>query len=338
LKIVCGTLLVLIVVILVALPAVIGIRPIIGPKSRPLTDRRFEATRERLERGEYLVNRVDGCLFCHSQRDWDAPGFPPKAGTEGGGSNLAAEGMPWLSAPNITPDPETGAGTWTDDMLARAIREGIGHDGRALFPMMPYQQYRYMSDEDLASVVTYIRSLKPLRTQVPPSAIPFPVNRFINAVPEPVTAPVAEPDRTNRVAYGGYLVRLGVCRDCHNTMDAQGQQMPGMEFAGGTTLPNPGGVVASTNITPSPSGIPYYTEDLFLELMRTGRVKARKIHDMMPWAGYGKQTDEDLKAIFAYLKTVTPVDHRVDNSLAPTDCPRCGLTHGGGELNQVATK
>ena len=69
------------------------------------------------------------------------------------------KGFPGLVfAPNITPDPETGAGNWTDDQLARAIREGVGHDGRALFPFMPYQDFRFYSDEDLASIIVYLRS------------------------------------------------------------------------------------------------------------------------------------------------------------------------------------
>jgi hypothetical protein len=99
----------------------------------------------------------------------------------------------------------------------------------------------------------------------------------------------------------------------------------------------PFGQVASANITQAPSGIPYYTEELFLEMMRTGMVKARKIHDMMPWNMYAKQTDDDLKAIFAYLKTVAPVQHRVDNTLPATDCPRCSLRHGAGDQNQPAS-
>jgi hypothetical protein len=239
-----------------------------------------------------------------------------------------------LTAPNITPDLDTGAGNWTDDMLARAIREGIGHDGRALFPIMPYPQYRFMSDEDLASIVVYVRSLKPLTRRLPPSEIPFPVNRFINAVPEPVTEPVPEPDRGNRRAYGDYLVRIAACRDCHTPMDAQGQTIPGMEFAGGLELAGPYGRVSSANITQDPSGIPYYNEDLFREVMRTGMARARKIHDAMPWIGYGKQTDADLAAMFAYVQTIPPVAHRVDNSLPPTDCPRCGLRHGAGEQNR----
>ena len=338
LKIAGFCLLALLVLVAAAVPMLVGIRPIIGPRARPLTDRTFEPTPQRMERGRYLATSVNGCIFCHGEQDWQAPGFPSKAGSEGGGRSLAEEGLPWMTVPNITPDSETGAGTWTDDMLARAIREGIGHDGRALFPMMPYLQFRFMSDEDLASVIVYIRSLKPLRRTLPPTRIPFPVNRLINGVPEPVTAPIPDPNRANAVAYGDYLVRMGACRDCHTPADAQGQAIPGMGFAGGFGLIGPYGQVASGNITPAPSGIPYYTEDLFLELMRTGMVKARKIHDAMPWKLYGRQTDDDLKAIFAYLKTIAPVQHRVDNSLPPTDCPRCGLRHGAGDQNQPATK
>jgi hypothetical protein len=84
-----------------------------------------------------------------------------------------------IVASNITPDPETGAGNWTDDQLARAIREGIGHDGRALFPMMPYENLRHMSDEDLASLVVYIRSLPAVRHELPASEIVFPVKYLI---------------------------------------------------------------------------------------------------------------------------------------------------------------
>jgi hypothetical protein len=333
LKIAGLILLVLVVLIAIALPFAIGIRPIIGPKARALTDRRFEPTPARLERGRYLATSVNGCVYCHGEVDWKAPGFPVKAGTEGGGRRWDEEGLPFVTAPNITPDRETGAGAWTDDMLARAIREGISHDGRSLFPIMPYTQYRYMSDEDLASIVVYIRSLPPLKRSWPPTQVPFPVNRFINAVPEPVTAPVPEPDRNNPVAYGDYLVRMGACRDCHTPADAQNQPIAALEFGGGFTLTGPYGQVASGNITPHPSGIPYYDATLFLEVMRTGQAKARKIHDAMPWSMYGKQPDEDLKAIFAYLQTVKPVRHRVDNTLPPTACPACGGTHGGGDTN-----
>ena len=330
-------LLVLIALVAIAVPFTIGIRPIIGPNARALTDRHFESTPARFERGRYLVTSVSGCIVCHGELDWQAPGFPVKAGTEGGGRSFDREGLPFVTAPNITPDRETGAGAWSDDMLARAIREGIGHDGRTLFPLMPYTQYRYMSDEDLASVIAYIRSLPPVTRSLPPTNVPFPVNRFINSVPEPVTAPVREPDRNNPIAYGDYLVRLGACRDCHTPSDAQNQPIAALELGGGFVLTGPYGQVASRNLTPDPSGIPYYDLNLFIEAMRTGQAKARKIHDAMPWTAFGRQTNEDLKAIFSYLQTVRPVKHRVDNALPPTKCPVCGGTHGGGDQN-VAPK
>jgi mono/diheme cytochrome c family protein len=317
----------------VAVPVAIGVRPIIGPQSRALTTRCFDATPARVERGRYLATSVAGCFSCHGETDWQAPGFPVKAGTEGGGRVWDREGLPYVTAPNITPDRETGAGTWTDDMLARAIREGIGHDGRTLFPLMPYTQYRWMSDEDVASVVVYLRSLPALERALPPTKVPFPVNRFINAVPQPVTAPISSPNRKDTVAYGDYLTRLGACRDCHTPVDARNQPIAALEFSGGFVLTGPYGQVASRNLTPAPSGIPYYNADLFVEVMRTGMVKARKVHDAMPWRAYGRETDDDLRAIFAFLQSVPAVAHRVDNTLVPTRCPVCGGLHGAGGQN-----
>src|SRR5947209_3739230 len=136
----------------------IGWRPIIGAKKRALTDRKFETTSQRLARGKYLVNGVLGCFGCHTDPDWSKPGAPPIAGREGSGHVWSDQMLPWLIAPNITSDRETGVGAWSDDTLARAIREGIGHDGRALFPSMPYPNYRWMPDEDLASVIVYLRT------------------------------------------------------------------------------------------------------------------------------------------------------------------------------------
>lgn len=95
----------------------------------------------------------------------------------------------------------------------------------------------------------------------------------------------------------------------------------------------PPGETTSPNITPDPSGISYYDETLFLEMMRTGQVKARKLNVTMPWNLYGKMTDDDLKAIFAYLKTVPAVNHKVDNTEPPTPCKVCKGRHGFGDRN-----
>jgi hypothetical protein len=311
----------------------IGWRPIIGPKARSLTAQKFEATPQRLERGKYIFNSVAGCVDCHSEHDTTRDHLV-LANMEGSGELMFVDGLPGrVVAPNLTPDGETGAGTWTDDQLARAIREGIGHDGRALFPLMPYERYRSMSDEDLASLIVYMRSLPPIHHALPKSEIIFPVRYLIRSVPEPVTTPVAAPDRANQLTWGAYVANLAACIDCHTPVDNHQQPIPGMQFAGGQVFELPWGSVASANITPDASGIGYYDEALFIQVMRTGYVKARRLDALMPVEQYRGMTDDDLKAIFAYLRSVKPVKHRVDNTEPPTYCKLCRAKHGAGNQN-----
>jgi len=106
-----------------------------------------------------------------------------------------------------------------------------------------------------------------------------------------------------------------------------------MEFSGGWVLKGPWGAPATANITPDASGISYYDEAMFVEVMHTGKVKARELNPLMPRIDFGKMTDEDLKAVFAYLKTLKPIQHRVDNTEPPTPCKKCGGMHGLGERN-----
>jgi mono/diheme cytochrome c family protein len=310
----------------------IGWRPIIGPRARPLTDRKFAATPARLARGQYLVDSVTGCVGCHSDQDLGKPGAPPVAGRRGAGVIWAATDTPWLVAPNITSDKETGAGNWSDDTLARAIREGIGHDGRALFPIMPYADFRSMSDEDLASIIVYIRTLPPIRNQLPGTKIPFPLNFLIKSLPQPLTEPVPAADQSTPVAHGAYLVKMGTCADCH-TPQENGKAIKGLDFAGGFVLRGPTGTVASANITPDPSGISYYDEGLFLRAMHEGRVGARALNATMPWTFFSRMTDDDLRSIFAYLRSLKPIKHRVDNTVPPTYCKMCRQKHGLGDKN-----
>jgi len=139
----------LLVMVAIGVTLTIGWRPILGARSRPLTDRHFDMTPARLARGEYLARGVLGCLDCHTEHDWKAPGGALVPGREGAGQIFPGEGFPGrIVATNLTPDPQTGAGKWTDDQFARAIREGIGHDERTLFPLMPYPNFRHMSDEE----------------------------------------------------------------------------------------------------------------------------------------------------------------------------------------------
>lgn len=329
-----------IVVALVVLPAVgitatIGWRPFIGPQARTLTALKFDSTPARMERGDYLVNHVLDCMECHSEHDWTQHDAPIVPGTLGSGQDMnMLRGLPGqVSAPNITPDPETGAGTWSDDQFARAIREGVGHDGRALFPFMPYLGYRNLSDEDLASVIVYLRSLPPIKKERKPVELIFPVKYLIRAVPQPLNAPVPEPDVSTPEKRGKYLASLVGCADCHTPQDAHGQPLPGMEFGGGLIFDGPWGRVASANLTSDPSGIPYYDAALFTQTIRTGSVKARQLNQIMPWHAYRGMTDEDLTAVFAYVKTAKPVRHHVDNTLPPTYCKICRGMHGGGDQN-----
>jgi cytochrome c553 len=330
-KVILMTLVVLLLILSLGITFTIGWRPLIGAKKRTLTDRRFEAGPQRLERGRYLVNAVMGCFGCHTDPDWSKPGAPAVAGREGSGHIWADQQMPWLVAPNITPDKETGAGNWSDDMLARAIREGIGHDGRALFPVMPYPHYRFTSDEDLASVIVYLRSVPAIRNQLPRTTVLFPQKFLIQSLPQPITGQVA-PDLSTPQNRGQYLVHMAACADCH-TPQEKGQAIPGMDFAGGFILYEPKGAVASSNITPAPSGISYYSEGTFVRSLREGKVGARPVHASMPWIYFRNQTDEDLKSIFAFLQTLKPVKHQIDNAESPTYCRLCKQNHGMGATN-----
>lgn len=314
----------LFVLLAVGITFTIGWRPFVGPKVRGTTGRKFERTPERVARGKYLVQGLLGCEDCHTQADWAQHGAPKAWNMELAGRAMELPGFPGsVVAPNITPDSETGAGRFTDDQIARAIREGIKHDGTTLFPIMPYAQYRDLSDEDLASVVVYVRSIAPVRNSLPQSKINFPVNLLVQSGPEPVTKPVSGPT-AEPVSRGKYLVNLGC--GCHNTVSK-------LPYGGGEALAGPWGSATSANITPDASGINYYTEASFITVMRTGYVGARKLNSIMPFGDFNNLTDDDLKVMFAYLKTLAPVKHRVDNSLPATYCKLCKQRHGAGDQN-----
>ncbi len=303
----------------------IGWRPLLGPKKRPLTDRHFESTPERLARGQYLTRSLLGCESCHTPRDFKQHGAPMLPGMELVGQSIPVPGFPGaIVAPNLTPDPETGSARWTDDQIARAIREGVKHDGSTLFPMMPYDNYRNLSDEDLASVVVFLRSVTPVRHPLPPMRVNFPVNYLVRGAPEPVTAPVPGPNPSDVIARGKYMVTLGC--GCHSVNE-------NLKYGGGDVIHGPAGDATSANISPDASGLAYYSEATFVTALRTGYVGARKLNSIMPFGEFKDLSDDDLKAIFAYLRTVPPVHHRVDNSLPPTYCKVCKEKHGGGDQN-----
>lgn len=324
----------LLVVVVLATGALLTIgRPLLfGPKARPVTDRTFEVTEARLARGEYLVEGVAHCFQCHSDHDLTTPELPIKEGMKGAGWLMEqAPGLGTVIAPNITPDKETGIGNWTDDEIARAIREGVSRDGTPLFPIMPYESFRDMSDEDVASVVVYLRTIPAVRNPLPRTQLDFPLSRIVNMMPKPLEAPVAPPAEAAR---GAYLVKMAECESCH-TPAVQGEPLEGMAYAGGFqfNIIGTGKAVVSANITPDPSGIAHYDEAMFDDVMRTGRLPGRQLSGIMPYAHLARLTPEDMRAIFAHIKAQKPVQHRVSNTDEPTDCAVCGVKHGRGNLN-----
>ena len=299
-----------------------------GLKVRPLTDVKFESTPERIARGRYLVNGASHCFLCHSERDWTTPGAPPIESKKGGGSIMVDEDGFRMVAPNITTDKETGAGTWTDDMFARAIREGVGHDGRALYPLMLYQEFKYFSDEDIKSIVVYLRTLPPVKNKLPKRKIPLPVQKAIVHYPQPIYKPVDKPDFANVIEHGKYLVKVGDCIGCHTSWDSE--LKPGL-YAGGLLLPEMHDTAFSANITPDDKSGLLYDEDAFITIIRTG--KGKTLHSIMPWIAIRNYSDEDLRAIYKYLKTQKPVRHYINNFSEPTYCKLCGQKHGLGNMN-----
>lgn len=280
---------------------------------------KVESTPERIARGKYLFHHVSSCADCHSDVDFDRFGFPTKPdGLAKGRVWPAKVGLPGdVVSPNITPDKETGVGNWTDGELIRAIREGIGRDGRALFPLMLYTEYREMSDDDLHSIIAYMRTLPPIRNPLPRTKLNFPVSELIKAAPQPITAPVPQPGEKGR-----YLATIAGCKGCHTPME-RGAPTPGMEFAGGREFgtKNSGLLAVSYNITPSHNtGIGTWGEAQFLDKFRqykdyaAGQTPPLTPGNFtpMPWLYYIGMDEADLKSIYAYLKTVKPVEQVVE--------------------------
>jgi mono/diheme cytochrome c family protein len=299
-------------------------------------------TPERLARGQYLVEGLLQCPACHSEDDFSKRPFEVVPGKKLGGfvfpnPEIGLAKPNRVVAPNISPDPQYGAGTWKDADFVRALRQGIGHDGRTLYPLMPYYYFRNLSDEDLAAVIVYERSQAPVHIKRPKTRLTEELKKQFQ--PLPPLAHVPEPDRSDRVKYGEYLVNGGHCDACHTPTDEKGNPIPGMYLAGGQPLVGnwEGGkkyeTIDSLNLTPDSSGISYFDEPMFIQVIRNGGFKTRPLSNIMPWAYFRNLTDDDLKAIFAYLRTVKPVYHLVDNTEPPTYCKRCRTKHGLGERN-----
>lgn len=314
----------IVVLVVVALAAVgVSYLSLRKPAQRAASSETIERTPERIARGKYLVRHVTACLDCHSERT-TAYGLPFKYESEG------ARGFVWdkqigfpgvLAASNLTPDP-TGLGDWTDGEILRAVREGVDREGNALFPIMPYSHLRSLSDEDAKSIVAYLRTLKPVRYERPKKDLDVPLNFVEKFIPQPLeAAPVAAPDRKDTLAYGKYLVTIGSCIECHTPRDDKEQPIPGMELSGGWEMHTPDFRVVTSNITPHPDNwMGQATKEEFIGRFRafanfdvaTAPAAPKGKNTIMPWISFSGMTDEDLGAIYDYLKSVKPIARKVD--------------------------
>jgi mono/diheme cytochrome c family protein len=263
-----------------------------------------------IERGRYVVRNLASCPICHG----DPKQYPSiVAGEEvplsGGFEFKIPPGN--FYARNITPD-ETGIGHFTDGQIARALRSGVGNDGRALLPFMEMQG---LSDEDLIAVVSYLRSQPPVHTVVPahePNLLGHVVIATVLAKP---IGPKETPPQRNpsgaTVENGRYLVEsVANCWACHTQRNPNTGALVGPHLGGATMADdwNPKRTWAPPNLTSDPTTgrLAQFTEDQFVERMRAGRAFPGS---PMPWQGFRKLHEEDLRAIFRYLKTLPPIVH-----------------------------
>lgn len=274
---------------------------------------------ERIARGKYLFTLAD-CSGCHSPHNWKLQDGPTLEGKVASGQDMGhMEGLD-IRVPNITPDRETGIGSWTDGEKIRAIREGIGKHGNVLFPMMPYSSYRHMSDDDVQSLVAYLNTLAPVRNELARLEPPMFLKVMIKGVPKPVTEKVETPKPSSGRLYGEYLVTIGSCEKCH-TKAERGRPVAGMQFAGGQVFATMVGTVVSANITPDKdTGIGNWTRDYFKQRITMHKEQLEKglqpvgpeKFTVMPWLMISQLPESDWDALYDYLMQQVPVTNKVD--------------------------
>ena len=237
-----------------------------------------------VQRGEHLAV-INICTRCHGQDlsgnlDFDIPGLVT------------------IPTPNLTAGAGGIGSSYTDADWVRAIRHGVGHDGRGLF-IMPSQAFHFLSDEDLGAVIAYVRSRPAVDNPLPPRSI-GPLGRVMGAVgmfPPPAAEQIdqsgprpAAPPRGVTAAYGGYLTRT--CTECH------GANLNGAPFG------PPGQQVPTPNLTRG-GELGGWSEQDFFTTMRTGLTpKGHQLDQEMPWPYYGQMTDDELRTIWLYLQSL----------------------------------
>ncbi len=267
-----------------------------------------------LERGRYLVTTVMACGSCHTPKDAEGRPVP---GKEMAGGGVGFDIPPFAgTTPNITPDRETGIGSWSDDEIKRAITQGVRPNhgplaGKPLGDPMAVNFFKALTPADLDAVVAYVRSVPAVRNATPPPTYRLPVKREI--FPEAERG-FSERDLTDKVRRGAYLATIAHCLECHTPMQQGVPQFETALGAGGRPflpsfvkgLPESWKGAVSRNITPHPEqGLGEWSDAEIKRAIREGIARdGRKLQPPMAYAWYAGIRDEDLDAIVAYLRTL----------------------------------
>jgi mono/diheme cytochrome c family protein len=237
-----------------------------------------------VQRGQHLATILI-CTRCHVEN-------------MAGKVDFAIPGMLTIPTPNLTTGTGGVGSFYTDADWVRAIRHGVGHDGRALF-IMPSKSYYYLGDEDLGAIIAYLKSLPPVDNELPERRIellgrlmdgagmfpPDAVEQIDHTGPRP-----AAPEPGVTVAYGEYLART--CTECH------GANLNGIPFG------PPGEEVPSPNLTPG-GKLAAWSEEDFFSTIRTGVTpEGHQLNIDMPWMYYARMSDEELRALWLYLQSL----------------------------------
>lgn len=305
-------------ILLLLIISLVGYVTMALPNVGPAPDLTVEITDERIERGKYLANHVMLCMDCHAVRDFSLYAGPPTPGTLGGGGDVFDQNMGFpgrFVSRNLTP---TSLIDWTDGEIFRAITSGVSRDGTALFPVMPYPHYSQLDEQDIHAVIAYLRTLEPVENELESSKADFPVNIIINTMP--VKSDLKKrPAKEDVINYGKYMITAAACTDCHTRME--GGKYVGDPYAGGNEFLFPdGSVVCASNITPhETTGIGSWTKEMFVARFKMyadstylpRKILPGELQTLMPWQMYGGMSEEDLGAIYEYLRTVPAVENIV---------------------------
>jgi mono/diheme cytochrome c family protein len=273
-----------------------------------------------IARGHYVVRNVAPCATCH--------GDPKaRAGYAAGEDVPLSGGFEFAIPPgsffvrNITPDKETGIGRLSDGQIARALRYGVGHDGRALLPFMEMQG---LSDEDIEAVISYLRVQPAVRNPVPDHRFNL-LGKVVKAtvLANPVGPKLTPPKRSPRgatVENGRYLAAsVATCQSCHTQRNPNTGAFTVPEFSGATDFTDEADlsrIWAPPNLTPDPKTgvLAQMSEDQFVARFRAGRILPGS---PMPWQAFSRMDEDDLRAIYRFLKTLPPHEHDTGPRMRP---------------------